>query len=139
MAMRWYILHCNANFEKQAARSIREQAKSCGFAHLFDPGLGEDGVMVPIERVIEVRQGVRVDAERNIFPGYVLVRCEMTEELARCFRTIPHVTGFLGKDREPMPIADAEIDRMLAKPHAARDHASQSGSRNDAGSGLNTS
>ena len=114
MAMRWYMLHANTGFEKGVAAAIREQAGSHALGHLFDHAVGDAGVCVPIERVIEVRRGERIDAERRDFPGYVFVRCEMTDDLVRVLRAIPHVTGFLGADEKPMPIADAEIDRMMA-------------------------
>jgi transcription antitermination factor NusG len=54
------------------------------------------------------------DAERKHFPGYVFIRCEMTDELARVLRAIPHVAGFLGTDNKPLPVADTQINRMLA-------------------------
>jgi transcriptional antiterminator NusG len=114
MAMCWYIVHAHTGFEDSVAAAIREQAENGGCAHLFDHEVCAGGAMVPIERVIEVRRGERADAERKHFPGYVFVRCEMTDALARVLRAIPHVTGFLGTDDRPMPVADAEINRMLA-------------------------
>jgi transcription termination/antitermination protein NusG len=78
MAKRWYIVHAYSNFEKKVADSIREQAKSRGLAHLFDQEVGEGGVMVPTEKVTEVRRGRKVDAERKFFPGYVLVKMDLT-------------------------------------------------------------
>jgi len=114
MAMRWYIMHASSNFEHRVAQAIRAEAKSRGLARLFDHAVGDGGILVPVERVIEVRGEKRADAERKCFPGYVLVRCEMTDELQRLLRAIPKVTGFLGKADEPMPIADAEIDRIIA-------------------------
>src|SRR5215471_17669563 len=65
MAKRWYIVHAYSNFEKKVADSIREQAKSRGLSHLFDQEVGEGGVMVPTERVIEMRRGRKVDADRG--------------------------------------------------------------------------
>ena len=64
MAQRWYIVHAYSNFEKKVADSIREQAKQRHLEHLFDE------VLVPIEKVTEVRRGRKVDAERKFFPGY---------------------------------------------------------------------
>ena len=113
MAKRWYIVHAYSNFEKKVADSIREQAKSRGLAHLFDQEVGEGGVMVPTEKVTEVRRGRKVDAERKFFPGYVLVKMELSDEAYHLIKNTPKVTGFLGADNKPMPIAEAEAQRIL--------------------------
>jgi transcriptional antiterminator NusG len=107
MAKRWYIVHAYSNFEKKVADSIRDQAKQRGLSHLFDE------VMVPIEKVVEVRRGKKVDAERKFFPGYVLVKCELTDEVYHLIKNTPKVTGFLGTEKKPMPISDAEAQRIL--------------------------
>jgi transcriptional antiterminator NusG len=107
MAKRWYIVHAYSNFEKKVAESIRDQAKQRGLSHLFDE------IMVPIEKVVEVRRGKKVDAERKFFPGYVLVKCELTDEVYHLIKNTPKVTGFLGTEKKPMPISDAEADRIL--------------------------
>jgi transcriptional antiterminator NusG len=113
MAKRWYIVHAYSNFEKKVADSIREQAKSRGLIHLFDQEVGEGGVMVPTEKVTEVRRGRKVDAERKFFPGYVLVKMDLTDEAYHLIKNTPKVTGFLGADNKPMPISDAEASRIL--------------------------
>src|SRR5215470_17550317 len=112
MDKRWYIVHAYSNFEKKVADSIREQAKQRGLGQLFDE------VMVPTEKVVEVRRGRKVDAERKFFPGYVLVKCELTDEVYYLIKNTPKVTGFLGADNKPMPISDAEAARIL---HQAQD------------------
>ncbi len=106
-AKRWYIVHAYSNFERKVADSIREQAKSRGLSHLFDE------VMVPTEKVVEVRRGRKVDAERKFFPGYVLVKVDLTDEAYHLIKNTPKVTGFLGADKKPMPISDAEAARIL--------------------------
>ena len=102
MAKRWYIVHAYSNFEKKVAESIREQAKQRGLGDLFDE------ILVPNEKVTEVRRGRKVDAERKFFPGYVLVKMEMTDEAYHLIKNTPKVTGFLGTDKKPMPISEAE-------------------------------
>ena len=107
MAKRWYIVQAYSNFEKKVAESIREQIKQRGLAHLFEE------IMVPIEKVVEVRRGRKVDAERKFFPGYVLVKMQLTDEAYHLIKNTPKVTGFLGADNKPMPISDAEAARIL--------------------------
>jgi transcription termination/antitermination protein NusG len=107
MAKRWYIIHAYSNFENKVAESIREQAKQRGLADHFDE------ILVPKERVTEVRRGRKVDTERKFFPGYVLSKMELTDEVFHLIKNTPKVTGFLGSDNKPMPISDAEANRLL--------------------------
>jgi transcription termination/antitermination protein NusG len=107
MTMRWYIVHAYSNFEKKVAESIRDQAKQRGLSHLFEE------ILVPTEKVTEVRRGRKVDAERKFFPGYVLVKMDLTDEAYHLIKNTPKVTGFLGADNKPMPISEAEAQHIL--------------------------
>jgi transcriptional antiterminator NusG len=107
MAKRWYIVHAYSNFEKKVAESIRDQAKQRGLTEQFEE------VMVPIEKVVEVRRGRKVDAERKFFPGYVLVKVDLTDEAYHLIKNTPKVTGFLGTDNKPMPISEIEAQHIL--------------------------
>jgi transcriptional antiterminator NusG len=107
MTKRWYIVHAYSNFENKVADSIREQAKQRHLDQLFDE------ILVPKEKVQEVRRGRKVDTERKFFPGYVLVKCELTDEAYHLIKNTPKVTGFLGADNKPMPITEAEATRLL--------------------------
>src|SRR6202008_2063602 len=104
---RWYIVHAYSNFENKVADSIREQAKQRGLAE----HIGE--VLVPKEKVTEARRGRKVDAERKFFPGYVLVKMDLTDEAYHLIKNTPKVTGFLGTDKKPQPITEAEAQRIL--------------------------
>ncbi len=107
MTTRWYAVHAYSNFEKKVAESIREQAKQRGLSQLFEE------ILVPTEKVVEVRRGRKVDAERKFFPGYVLVKMDMTDEAYHLIKNTPKVTGFLGSDNKPMPLSDAEAERII--------------------------
>ncbi|MCB1386361.1 MAG: transcription termination/antitermination protein NusG [Nitratireductor sp.] len=107
MTKRWYIVHAYSNFEKKVADSIQEQARQKGLEDLFE------AVMVPTEKVVEVRRGRKVDAERKFFPGYVLVKMDLTDQAFHLIKNTPKVSGFLGSDNKPMPISDAEAERIL--------------------------
>ena len=107
MTKRWYIVHAYSNFENKVAESIREQAKQRHLEHLFEQ------ILVPKEKVTEVRRGRKVDAERKFFSGYVLVKMDLTDEGYHLIKNTPKVTGFLGTDNKPMPISEAEANRIL--------------------------
>jgi transcriptional antiterminator NusG len=107
MDKRWYIVHTYSNFERKVADSIKEKAHTAGLDALFDE------ILVPTEKVVEVRRGRKVDAERKFFPGYVLVKMAMTDDAYHLIKNTPKVTGFLGADNKPMPISDAEAGRIL--------------------------
>jgi transcriptional antiterminator NusG len=107
MTKRWYIVHAYSNFENKVAESIKEQAIQKGLGNLFEE------VMVPTEEVIELRRGKKVASARRFFPGYVLVKMEMTDEAYHLIKNTPKVTGFLGSDNKPTPISDAEASRIL--------------------------
>jgi len=107
MSMRWYIVTAYSNFEKRVAESIIEQADTSGIADQFEQ------VLVPTEEVVEMRRGRRVTSERKFFPGYVMVRMEMTDEAYHLIKNTPKVTGFLGTESKPIPISDDEANRIL--------------------------
>ncbi|HEX2430052.1 MAG TPA: transcription termination/antitermination protein NusG [Aestuariivirgaceae bacterium] len=107
MTKRWYIVHAYSNFENKVADSIKEQAAAKGLGELFEQ------VLVPTEEVVEMRRGRKVTSERRFFPGYVLVKMEMTDEAYHLIKNTPKVTGFLGSDNKPIPITEAEATRIL--------------------------
>jgi transcriptional antiterminator NusG len=107
MDKKWYIVHAYSNFEKKVAESIREKAEQNGLSDLFDE------ILVPTEKVVEVRRGRKVDAERKFFPGYVLVKMKMTDEAYHLIKNTPKVTGFLGSDNRPVAISETEAGRIL--------------------------
>ena len=107
MAPRWYVIHVYSGFEKRVAQSIREQAELQGIGSMIHE------VMVPTEKVVEVRRGSKVNAEHKFFPGYVLVKMEMNDHSWHLVKNTPKVTGFLGAGGRPSPISDAEAERML--------------------------
>ena len=114
--MRWYIVHAYSNFEKKVAESIREQAAQRGLQEKFQE------VLVPTEQVVEVRRGRKVNSERKFFPGYVLVKCDLTDDVYHLIKNTPKVTGFLGADKKPMPIPDAEAERIKGQVAEGVEH-----------------
>ena len=107
MAKRWYIVHTYSNFEKKVMESLKEQSVQKGLQDSFEQ------VIVPTEEVVEVRRGRRIKSERRFFPGYVLAKIELTDEVFHLIKNTPKVTGFLGSGSKPVPISDAEANRIL--------------------------
>ena len=107
MTARWYVVHAYSGFEKKVAQSIREQADGIGMAEMFEE------ILVPVEEVVEVRRGQRVNAERKFFPGYVLVKMDMTDDAYHLVKNTPKVTGFLGPAGRPSPISEAEAAHIM--------------------------
>jgi transcriptional antiterminator NusG len=107
MAARWYVIHVYSGFEKKVAQSIREQAEQQGIADYFEE------VLVPTEEVVELRRGARVPSERKFFPGYVLVKMQMSDHSWHLVKNTPKVTGFLGGGGRPASITDSEAQRIM--------------------------
>ena len=107
MAYKWYIVHAYSNFEQKVADSIQEQARISGLEDLFEE------ILVPTEEVVELRRGRKVNAERKFFPGYVLVKVDLTDDAYHLVKNTPKVTGFLGAENRPTPIPQREVDRIV--------------------------
>ncbi len=110
MTARWYIVHAYSNFEKKVAEDIENKAKQKGLSDRIEQ------IVVPTEKVVEVRRGKKVDAERKFFPGYVLLKAELNDAIISLVKNTPRVTGFLGEDKhtaKPMHITEKEAERIL--------------------------
>jgi len=107
MAKRWYVVHVFSGSEKKVAQAITEQAATNGLEDQIDE------VMVPTEEVVELRRGVRVQSERKFFPGYILVKLELSDEAWQLVTSQPRVTGFLGGKGKPVPITNSEAERLI--------------------------
>jgi len=106
-AAKWYVVNVYSGFEKKVVQTIREQAEKKGLTDSFEE------ILVPSEEVLEVRRGAKVNVEKNYFPGYVLVKMDLTDETWHFVKDIPRVSGFLGAKGKPCPISEAEVSRIL--------------------------
>jgi transcriptional antiterminator NusG len=110
MAAKWYVLHVYSGFEAKVAENIKEKAEKLG--------LGEKVVeiLVPTEEVVEVKRGQRVNAERIVFPGYVLAHLDMDDNVWHLIKDTPKVSGFLGAGgNKPVPITEREAQRIMTQ------------------------
>ena len=107
MAMRWYVIHVYSGFEKKVASAIREQAEQKGLGERFEQ------ILVPTEEVVEVKRGAKVSSERKFFPGYVLIKMDLSDETWHLVKNTAKVTGFLGGRGRPTPISENEAARIM--------------------------
>jgi len=107
MAKRWYVVHVFSGSEKRMAQAIQEQAASNNLEDQIED------VLVPTEEVVEVRRGAKVQSERKFFPGYILVKMELSDAAWSLVQSQSRVTGFLGGKGKPVPITNAEAERLL--------------------------
>ncbi|MBL8641430.1 MAG: transcription termination/antitermination protein NusG [Alphaproteobacteria bacterium] len=120
MAARWYVLHVYSGFEAKVAEAIRDKAQKQGIEDRIED------IMVPTEEVVEIKRGQKVNSERKVFPGYVLAKMDMSDQIWHLVKNTPKVTGFLGGGNKPVPISEKEATRLMTqlqegieKPRAA--------------------
>ena len=102
----WYAIHTYSGYEEKVAESIRQRAESLDMKDKIIQ------VLVPKEKMIEVKNGKRKVVEKRIFQGYVLVQMKMSEDAWYIVRNTPSVTGFVGSGSEPTPVDDDEIEKI---------------------------
>jgi transcriptional antiterminator NusG len=109
VAHKWYIIHTYSGFEQKVKNAIMERAKSHGLEHLISE------VLVPTEMVEEMVKGERKISARKFYPGYVMVKMELTDESWHLVKDTPKVTGFVGSKEEPVAIPEAEAEKIIAQ------------------------
>jgi transcriptional antiterminator NusG len=109
MAARWYVLHVYSGFEGKVAEAIRDKAQKQGIESRIED------IMVPTEEVVELKRGQKVNSERKVFPGYVLAKMDMSDEIWHLVKNTPKVTGFLGGGNKPVPISEKEAARLMTQ------------------------
>jgi transcriptional antiterminator NusG len=104
---RWYIIHAYSGFEHKVKEAIEADAKRLGLTELVED------IEVPTETITEVKRGKKIQSERKFFPGYVLAKLEMTDDVYHLVKNQPKVTGFLGSSGKPQAISESEAARIL--------------------------
>jgi transcriptional antiterminator NusG len=107
MSKRWYVIHTYSGFENQVKASIQERIKNAGLEEYVSQ------ILIPTEEVVEVKKGKKKISPRKFFPGYIIIEMEMTDEVWYIIKSTPKVTGFLGGLKDPTPIRDDEVERLL--------------------------
>lgn len=107
--MKWYVVNVYSGSEKRVLEQIYERAKKNALTEMFGK------ILIPSEEVVEIKKGEKVKTKRNFFPGYILVQMVLTDETWHLVRSIPRVSNLLGTRGKPMPISDAEVERIIKK------------------------
>jgi len=107
--MNWYIVQAYSGFEKKVVEAIKEELKKSNLQDKLDQ------ILVPTHQVTEVKKGKRTKKEKKYFPGYVLIKVELTKQIYHLIKNLQKVSGFLGSANNPTPITDAEIKRILGQ------------------------
>ena len=107
MAKKWYVVHVFSGSEKKVCQNIEEQIITKEMGSLIEE------VLVPTEEVVEIRRGAKVQSEKKFFPGYILIKMEMTDESWHLIKAQPKVTGFLGGKGKPVAISETEANRLI--------------------------
>ncbi|MDA3822629.1 MAG: transcription termination/antitermination protein NusG [Bacteroidales bacterium] len=108
---KWYVLRAIGGKEKKAKEYIESEVSRLNLQDYIAQ------VLIPTEKVYQIRNGKKISKERNYFPGYVLVEAILTGEIPHILRNIPNVIGFLGTqgEQEPIPLREVEVNRILGK------------------------
>ena len=104
---RWYVVNTYSGHENKVKANLEHRIESMGQRPRFRR------VVVPTEQVIETKDGQKVQTEKRVLPGYVLVNMDMTDEAWTVVKNTPGVTGFVGAGAKPVPLAQSEVDRIL--------------------------
>jgi len=110
---KWYFIHTYSGFEQKVAESLRTRSEAFGFADK----IGQ--ILIPTEEVAEMRNGKKVTSKRMLYPGYVLIELEMSDELWHAVKNTPRVTGFLGGGTTPVPLTADEVNAIFNRQQTA--------------------
>ena len=115
MAKQWYVVHTQTGHEDKVKANIENRSKSSTVNDLISQ------VLVPTEKVSEVKAGKKKISTRKFFPGYVLVEMELTDDTWYLIKNTPGVSGFIGSGRRPIPLKESEIGAILKQAEMAKE------------------
>ncbi len=110
---KWYIVHTYSGFEAKVRESLKQRAEAMGMSDVIEE------ILIPTEEVVEVRDGKKTRSTRKFFPGYVLVKMEMSDDAWHVVKNTPKVTGFVGTGNKPVPLSTHEVERIVTQVSTA--------------------
>jgi transcriptional antiterminator NusG len=115
MGQNWYVIHTYSGFENKVKASIERKTASLGLADRISK------ILIPTEEVVELRKGKKKISTRKFFPGYLLIKMEMTDELWYLVKNTPKVTGFVGPGTKPVAISEEEAEDIIKQLESGGD------------------
>ena len=109
VSSKWYVVHTQTGVETKAKANLESRAETAGLRHLIHQ------VLIPTEKVSEVREGKKRITERKFFPGYILVQMDLTEESWYLVKNTPGISGFVGSGKTPIPLSDTDVSQILTQ------------------------
>lgn len=120
MSMKWYAVQAFSGFEKSVQKSLEERVARSGLQDQFGQ------ILVPVEEVVEMKAGQKAISERKLYPGYVLVQMDMTDDSWHLVKSTPKVTAFIGGSAlKPTPIKDKEVEIILQRMDDSKSNPTQ--------------
>ena len=113
MTKQWYVVHTYSGFENKVKANIEERVGSLGMKDNFGQ------ILIPTENVVELKEGKKKVAVKKVFPGYILVEMEMSDETWTLVKNIPKVTGFVGGSSTPSPLTEKEVESIIQQMDAS--------------------
>ena len=107
--MKWYVINCVNTKEMKIKETIEKEIEIAGYSNKVNQ------ILVPREKYFQVRQGKKIKAERNFYPGYIFIECDLNGELMRTIQAVKGVSGFLKGANGPLPMNNRDVENMLKK------------------------
>ena len=104
---KWYVVHTQSGYENKVQGNLAQRTKAMNKEDYIHE------VVIPLENVVEFKQGKRVEVQKKMFPGYILVRARMNAEVWSVIRNTPGITGFVGAGNKPTPLPRKEVENFL--------------------------
>jgi transcriptional antiterminator NusG len=111
----WFVIHTYSGFEKKVKDSLEQRVDAHGMKDRFGK------ILIPEEEVYEIKAGKRETSKKKVFPGYILINMELTDETWHLVRNTPRVTGFVGTGKKPAPVSEDEVEKILHQVQSASD------------------
>ena len=107
--LKWYIVNVYSGFENKVAEMVKQEIAKKGFENYFGD------IVVPTEKVVEIKKGQKVESDKKFFPGYILVQMHLTDDSWHLVMSIPRVSNFLGSKNKPRPLSENEVKNITSK------------------------
>lgn len=107
MELKWYIVHVYSGFEERVKKNLEERVEALGQQDYFGK------IVVPTEKVVELKKGQKKTSSRKFYPGYIMVQMALNQDTWHTVKNTSKVTGFVGGDIKPTPIPDEEAEQIL--------------------------